>query len=411
MTIRPLPLLLAAALAAGCAGDRDLQGAAAARSKGALVEGDAPAAPATEGDGAAPRPYDPWLDDTRKLATVNGEVIPLGRVRHDMGPAYDQYLDRREVLAGFVTKKVRELVLRRLVVAEGKRVGLTVSEEDMDRDEEREARRAKAGGSTIEQMLRDFSMTRREWDETRREKILYFRAQYYLLGQFPDFAYATDRFRPSVEAWVSPAEIRAWGARHRADLDRPRTATVRILYLCAEDFAQPGDDADAAWRRCTAALDALEERIRAGEPFAALADLGRRFPGAGEGGLYPPVTASSGDLKSQYREWAFSDERKEGDVSPRMKVPSGWVVLRLEKREDAASPDIEEWGPIARAEIEGRRRALAWAECQIRLLEDAVVAPAAMRADMLAELRAEARRIRRELDPASDDRTDAAPVR
>jgi hypothetical protein len=412
MATRSLPiLLLLAALAAACSTDRELRGAAAARSRGAVLGDDAPAAPAAEGAQAPARPYDQWLDDTRKLATVNGQVIPLGQVRHAMGPAYDQYLDRRDVLTGFVNKKVRDLVVRRLVVAEGKRVGLSVSDEDMDRDEEREAKRAAAAGSTIEQMIRDFSMTRREWDENRRETILFLRSQAYFMGLFPDFAYAADRFRPCVEAWVSPAEVRAWGERHRADLDRPRTATVRILYLCVADFAQPGDGDEDAWRRCAAALDALEGKLKAGEPFAAVAELGRRFPGAGEGGLYPPVTSGSGDLKSQYREWAFSDERKEGDVSPRMKVPAGYVVLRLEKRDDAASTDIEEWGPVARAEIEARRRALAWADCQARLLEEAVVAPAGLRAEMLADLRAEARRIRRELEPPEEDRTAAAPVR
>ena len=412
MPSHSLPFLLAAAaMAAGCTTDQELRGAAAARSRGAEVPAAAEAGP---GAGAAVGPvrtYDPWLDDTRKLATVNGHVIPLGQVRHDMGPAYDQYLDRRDVLTGFVNKKVRDLVLRTIVTGEGKRVGLSVNAEDMERDEERQAKQAAAAGSTIEQTIRDFGMTRREWDENRREKILFARSQAYFMGLFPDFAYNADRFRPGVESWVSPAEVRAWGERHRTDLDRPRTATVRILYLCAADFAGPGVSDDEAWRRCSAALDALEERLKAGDSFATVADLGRRFPGAGEGGLYPPVTSTSGDLKSQYREWAFADARRPGDVSPRMKVPAGFVVLRLEKREDAASPDIEEWGPMAHAEIEGRRRSLAWTECQAQLLEEAVVSPAETRASLLAELREEARRIRRELDPPEGDRTAAPPVR
>ncbi len=412
MDPRLLPLLLAAAAsAAGCAVDRELRGAAAARARGGEVADPAPADPAAAPDAAAGGPsrtYDPWLDDTLVRAKVNGQVITLGQIRHELGPSYEQYLDRREVLDGIVKKKVRDLVLRRVVAAEGKRVGVSVNDEDMERDEEREARRAAAAGSTIEQMIRDFGITRREWDENRRDKILFMRSQAYFLGMFPDVAYNADRFRPGVEAWVSPAEVRAWGERHRPVLDRPRTATVRILYLCAEDFAPPGGGVEEGWRVCRAALDGFLERLRAGEPFADLADLGRRFPGAGPGGLYPPVTSASGDLRSQYREWAFADERSEGDVSPPMKVPAGYVVLRLEKREDAASPDIEEWGPLAHAEIEGRRRALAWAECQARLLEEAAVSPAELRASILAELRAEARRLRRELDPPEDERT-AAP--
>jgi len=174
---------------------------------------------------------------------------------------------------------------------------------------------------------------------------------------------------------------------------------VRILYACTEDFAAPGTSPEEAWRTCEKAVEGFLERVKAGESFAAIADLGRRFPGAGPGGLYPAVTSTSGDLRSQYREWAFADERTEGEISAPMKVPAGYVVLRLEKREDAVKPDIEEWSPLARAEIEGRKRALAWAECQARLLEEAAVSPADLKASLLAELRAEARRLRRELEP------------
>ena len=405
MARRPLPpaFLLAAALA-GCASDVELQGAAAARSRGADVPKDAPAAAGEAGDAAAPaRPYDPWLDDTRRLATVNGRVITLAQVRHDMGPAYEQYLDRRDVLAGFVAKKVRDLVQRRIVIDEGKRIGLSVIDEDMDRDEEKEARKAAAAGTTIEQNLRDFGMTRREWDEARRERMLYQRSQAYIMGLFPDFAYDVDRYRPSVDAYVSPSEIRRWGKRHRAVLDSPKTVSLRILFLVAEDFSPAGGTVDDAWRLCGEALDAVEKRLEAGEPFAAVTALGRRFPGAGEGGLYPPVTSASGDLRSQYREWAFAPERKAGDRSGRMKVPAGFVVLFVEGIAEARSPDIEDWGPVAHAEIEGRRRALAWVEVQIALLEESAVSPPDLKASILREQREEARRLRRELAPPEDD--------
>ena len=123
----PAALLAAAvaAAAAGCKSPPELEGAAAARSRGAAVE----ARPDAAGGGTS-APVDPWLDDARVLARVNGKIITLREVRHAMGPAYDQGLNQRDELAAYVAARVRDLVIRRLVVEEAKRIGFASSDED-----------------------------------------------------------------------------------------------------------------------------------------------------------------------------------------------------------------------------------------------------------------------------------------
>lgn len=391
-----LPALLLAAAVPSCSSPPELEGAAAARSRGALVEAageerGAPASPAAA--------VDPWLNDTREMAFVNGSVITLREVRHAMGPAYEQYLDRREELAAFVNARVKDLVLRRLVIEEGKRIGFASSDEDLERETERAERKAAEAGSTLEQTLRDLGMTRREWDDRTRDDILYQRALFYFTGQFPDRFYAEDRYRPAVDFYVSPGEIRAYGARHGAELGvlRPAEATLRFIDLRVDAFRGAGVTDAEAWRRCERAMDGAEERIRDGESFADVAKAVSMGPEAPRGGLAGPFRRDS-PLREEFLAWAFREGRKDGDLSPRFRLPSGLVLVRMERLEPERTSPIEEWAPAVRARLVDLKRTVAWNDVQIDLLEEASVSPPEVRALLLNQLRANNRRLRDDLE-------------
>jgi hypothetical protein len=400
MPRNPVPILLIAALAAGCATDRELTGAAAARSRGAGAPG-----PAAGEGGAAPlpapsAPYDQFLDDARVLAKVNGKVITIAEVRHRIQDSYDRNLDQRDLLAVQVNKEVGNLVLQRLVIDEGTRVGIDVTDAEMEENEEWAKKAAKERGDTLELYLQNIGISRDEWSRIQRDRFLELRSRGYLTGRFPDRAYDVDRFRPSVETWVRPSEILAWGRRNRADIERPESVTLRFLYLLRIDFP----DAE----RFEGVAGDLERRFRAGE--ASVAGLGRPFPGTGEGGLHPPVTRAS-RLRQEYLDWAFAPGRAAGDVSERFLTSGGLVVLRLEGRTEAGIPDVDEWGPRAFEEIQEGRRTLAWAEVRARLVEEGAVFPPAVRATLLDQIRSEAREARLRLEPPDEVRTAAVPVR
>lgn len=389
--------LLAAAAAAACSSPGELEGAAAARSRGAsvLAGEEAEAKP----PGEASRPADPWLDDARVLARVNGRVLTLREVRHAMGPAYDQYLDRREDLARFVQARVKDLVIRRLAIEEARRIGFTVDDEDLERETERAERAAAEAGTTLAQTIRDLGMTRREWDDRTRDDILFQRALYYFTGQFPGRFYDEDRFRPAVDFFVRPGEIRAYGEKHREELGilRPAQATLRVLDLRKDSFRGPGATEEEAWRLCGRAVDAVEERLRAGESFADLARELSAGPEAPTGGLVGPFLRE-GPLRAEYREWAFREGRAEGDVSQRLRLPSGYVLLYMERLEPERVRPIEEWAPEARERLLNLKKTIAWNEVQIALLEEAAVSPRDLRDGLLSGLRSSTRRVREELE-------------
>jgi hypothetical protein len=409
----PARLLLLAALLGGCAADRTLKGAAAARSRGAGIEEapagagaipSVPALPGSEGAGAevAPRPRpraaDPWMDDALWLARVNGHVITLRQVRHRIGPAYEQSLDRKEALAELRDKTLREIVLRRLVADESTRIGVVPDAEDMERYEERQRLEAKRRGSTLEQMFRDFGMTRREWEEKAREEIFWQMGTGYLTGRYPPYAYREDRYRPAVDPWVGPGEVVAWGERHAAELGAPASLHLRILDFRARAFGGPAVAGGDALARARAAAEAAAGRLAAGEPIEEVVKPGADGTPAPGGGIVGPVlpdgSITGGTLRKEYLPWAFAPERRVGDVSEPLAVGEGWVVLRLEQRTGARLPDPEAWAPAVSARLEEFRAAAAWEGVLLRLLEDAAIAPEELRRRLVDASRESLRRIR-----------------
>ena len=109
------------------------------------------------------------------------------------------------------------------------------------------------------------------------------------------------------------------------------------------------------------------------------------------------VHDSKSTLRREYREWAFREGRKDGDLSPRFAPPTGLVILRMERFEPERVRPIEEWAPEARARLLDVKRTLAWNDVQAALLEGASVQPSDLKASLLAQLRGNGRRLREEL--------------
>ena len=376
-TRRPAPVLVIAVLATagGCAGPPLPSGIAAARALGAGDGAEGPDADAPAGPLAPPGPeheVDPLLDFSRALARVNGEAIVLRQVRLEVGPEWEHLLDRRADLERLKEARLRDLVLRRLLVSEAKRIGLDVPEGAMEKAELDERRLAESRGTTLDQHARDYGTTRREMRENLREKILEYQARAYFTGQFPGNQYHEDFFRPSVDFFVSPAEIRAWPEKHPTSVEVPASARLRILDLRTDEFRGEGVTDAEARERCRAAAEAARARALAGEPFAELVRELSHGPDREEGGLLPPMR-SGGKERREFREWAFAPGRTPGEVSEPILHPHGALLLFLEEREDGGVRPIAEWGAVAGAALAEAKRQAAWSEVRIRLVEDATV--------------------------------------
>jgi hypothetical protein len=232
--------------------------------------------------------------------------------------------------------------------------------------------------------------TRREMAERLREGLLAQEAQWYFTGLYPASHYNEDFFRPSVDIFVTPDEVRAWGRAHPEKVSVVPWARIRLLDLRADEFRGPdGGDADAR-TRCLAAAENARERALAGASFGDLVRELSHGPGREEGGLLPPMRPT-GSERPEYREWAFAPDRKAGDVSAPIPLPSGAVVLYLEDRSEGGEKPISEWGAEARNELEAIKRMIAWTEVRLRLVEEASIEPPRLREQILSSLEEERR--------------------
>jgi hypothetical protein len=101
--------------------------------------------------------------------------------------------------------------------------------------------------------------------------------------------------------------------------------TVRHLVVLAEEWASDEKVAEARGK----AEEALE-RIRAGEPFERVAAEVSEEPGAAErGGLLQP--GREGTWVDEF--WSAADALQVGEVSPVIRTPYGFHVLKLEARD------------------------------------------------------------------------------
>jgi hypothetical protein len=123
--------------------------------------------------------------------------------------------------------------------------------------------------------------------------------------------------------------------KRRYAADPKYELTVRHLVVLADEFA-PEEAAEAARATARAAL----ERIRAGEAFPDVAGEVSEEPGARErGGLLEP--GREGTWVDEF--WAAASALDLGEVSPVIRTPYGFHVLRLEDREVIPFEEARHW--------------------------------------------------------------------
>lgn len=147
--------------------------------------------------------------------------------------------------------------------------------------------------------------------------------------------------------------------------------TVRHLVILVDEWATE-DGVDSARARARAA----RERIQAGEPFPEVAGEVSEEPGARErGGLLEP--AREGAWVDEF--WTAASALEVGEVSPVIRTPYGFHVLRLEDREPVPFEEARHWA------IEEVARSLPRMVDKLREWSDSVKAPVEVDSATLAQ--------------------------
>lgn len=346
----------------------------------------------SEGAGAAAP--DPWFNDARWLARVSGRAITLREIKYRLGGTYDRLLADREQLRQLVDLKLQDLVVERLLEEEAKRVGIGVPEDVFEGEVAEWERQAAARRTTLEQSIREQGRTRREWEQDLRSRLLVQRFIYLATGRYGDVP--REFYRLHVDPYVSPEEIRAYGERHPEESSVPEKAVVRMIDLRPDDFSEGGRlSEDEAWEACGKAMDRAEARVHSGEDFGKVAGEVSKGEGSDREGLLEPFDRRSQRPRAIV-DWAFREDVKQGGLSPRVRLPSGYMLLRLESRTEAHRAPIEEWGAKARERLLGIRREIAFQGVVRRLVEAASIAPETLQKAILADCREQVRKLEAE---------------
>jgi peptidyl-prolyl cis-trans isomerase SurA len=108
--------------------------------------------------------------------------------------------------------------------------------------------------------------------------------------------------------------------------------TIRALFLTV-----PDDAGEAAAEAVRQEAQSLREQAAAGDDLAALAEKHSQGPGAEQGGELGPL--SSADLLPAMRQALAGLEQ--GQLSPVLKIPGGYVFFKLLDRSGADVAELE----------------------------------------------------------------------
>ena len=156
-------------------------------------------------------------------------------------------------------------------------------------------------------------------------------------------------------------EVRAYYDEHKDEFQREERVFLREIEISTEGK----QDNPAALAAAEKKAKDLVDRARKGERFNELAQANSDSPSAKDGGALDPY--KKGDLNPEIEAAVWTKDR--GTVLDPIKIPTGWLILRVEDHHKAGLADFEE----VRAEIEnqilGSRREAALRAYLIKLRE------------------------------------------
>ncbi len=311
------------------------------------------------------------------------------RYRDSLGDRYDEIADQLQL----DDQAVRQLVDRAILSAEGRRLGLAASEEEVERLIKRTFSDFRTDdGQLDEERARAFVIY--EWGSVRSFKeavatdIVLRKVGRLLVGtagvseaeardslayreQQASIAYvAIDPNDPPEDLEITEGDVEEFARTHADEISAayqenlalyqlPERMRIRHVLFLSED------DADAA----RAAAEAARARIEAGEDMASIAkelsqDLGSKELGGDRGLL--PVDQIARPLRE-----AVSD-LEPGQLGPVVEAGEGFHVVRLEERRAAETQTQEEVGMNIARDLYREELAGTWAEEKIASVKELI---------------------------------------
>jgi peptidyl-prolyl cis-trans isomerase SurA len=236
-----------------------------------------------------------------------------------------------------------------IVLQEGKRLGIEVSDEEVNQALANIKRENNVtSDAQFQYLLQSQSFTLEEYRTFLRRQMAILQTRRKALG--------------GVE--ITDEEVRQYYEGNRQDFQRPPSVRLRHILLRAPEEASPVQ-IDAVQRR---ALKVLEE-IRAGTEFGVAATRYSEDPSASRGGDIGTLTA--GQMLPEFETVAFKLALQE--VSEPVRTKYGWHLIQVLERTEATYQPLEQVTEKLREFLQDRRIQTKQGEWLGKLREQAYV--------------------------------------
>jgi len=289
--------------------------------------------------GSSPTPVQLPEPGEKLVAEVNGRAVTLAIFEEKYkkftirfhAPGASTPTALKELKMGFLNK----LIETELLLQQADMRGLTVSEEELDR--EIEQLKLDYPKDTLNEALDTIGVKLEEWKEDHREKLLIDK----LIQQEID----------SV-IHVSEDDIREHYEANRGDFQQPLMVRARQIVVATEEEA-----------------DSLRTRIGRGEDFEELAKLHSLSPDAANGGDLG--TFAKGQMPEQFDDIVF--RYRVGRVSKVVQSPYGYHLFKVEEKFRPRTLSMEEVQDTIKATIFQRRQEAFFKEWMESLKSEAKI--------------------------------------
>jgi len=258
------------------------------------------------------------------VAIVNDEVITQSELDQLLGPVYEQF---RKVYTGSdFTRKIEEarygllmqLIEDRLVYQEAKRLGVEVTEEEIN--ERMEGFKEKFKKEEFERLLREQGLSLSKLKERYREQIAIRKLH---------------QMEVRGKVIVTPLEVEDFYKQHKDEFSEEEKIRVRTITVRKNQDAIDEKIEDPEARR---KADEILGRIYNGESFEELAKTVSEDTKAKEGGDLGFMTR--GELLPSIEEVVFN--LRIGDVSPVLGTDMGYHIFKIVERQEKKEKSFED---------------------------------------------------------------------
>ncbi len=258
----------------------------------------------------------------RIVAVVNDDVITQHELESTVEgilKRYDKSIrpeDRDRVAAearkALIARLVDDLLLRQ----EARRLGITVREEEVTNAIQENLKRRNMSMDDLQQALAREGSSLEKHREATRNDLIRMRIMQREIRQ---------------RVSVTPEEIGAYYQEHRDEYEGKLRVRLQMIPLPVPEGADPQARAEQRAR-----AEAALKRIRAGEPFEALANEARAGQPQTGGDL---GYVEKGTMHPSIEEAAFS--LKPGEVSGVIETPQGYAIIRALDRRGGGSLSVK----------------------------------------------------------------------